>query len=466
MNVQQAIESLREALRNTPYEGRVFLVGGYVRDKLLNRPLPNDVDLVLEGDGLSLAQLLYEQGTARYKPVLYPRFGTALVMIAGISVEIVTARAESYRSSSRKPINVQPASLQQDAMRRDFTINALLENLHTGEIVDLLGTSLSDLREGLLRTPLEPKATFHEDPLRMLRAVRFAVQLHFAIEEETYNALRSEADRLSIVSIERVREEFNKILDQPAASKGLQMLLETGLLAQFAPELLPMVECTQNEFHQFDVWTHTLKAIDALPPESDWKLRLATLLHDVAKPMTRSMDEKGNVHFYEHQHVGAKIAREWLRRMKYSNDVIEWVSRLVEMHMRPGEYRPKWSDAAIRRLIHDAGELLEPLLILCEADAKARRAGMRPPDLEGLRKRIESIHEKENRHQWQSPLSGKEIMELLNLTPSPLIGQIKDALVEQVIEGSLAPDDKPTAAQRAVEAYRHLQAAAPLDKQE
>jgi poly(A) polymerase len=463
MNVQQTIESLREALQNTPYEGKVFLVGGYVRDKRLNRPLPNDVDLVLEGDGLSLAQFLYEQGTARYKPVLYPRFGTAMVIIEDVTVEIVTARAESYRNGSRKPIKVQPASLQQDAMRRDFTINALLENLHTGEVIDLLGTSLSDLQSRLLRTPLEPKATFHEDPLRMLRAVRFSVQLDFNIEPKTYKALRSEASRLSIISTERIREEFNKILDQPAASKGLQMLLETGLLAQFAPELLPMIGCTQNEYHQYDVWTHTLKAIDALPPASDWKLRLATLLHDVAKPMTRSMDEKGHVHFYDHQHVGAKLAKEWLRRMKYSNDVIEWVSRMVEMHMRPGEYTPRWSDAAVRRLIRDAGELLEPLLVLCEADGRARRADIPLPDLAGLCKRIESIREKEDTHQWQSPLSGEEIMELLNLTPGPLIGKIKDALAEQVIEGSLSPDDKPAAVQRAVEVYKHL-SGIPLDK--
>lgn len=456
MKVQQAIKNLREALKGTPYEGKVFLVGGYVRDKLLGHPLGNDLDLVLEGDALALAQFLYEQGASHNKPVLYPRFGTAMVMIGDIAVEIVTARAESYRSDSRKPIRVKPATLLQDAMRRDFTINTLLENLHTGEVVDLLETGMPDLHARLIRTPLDPKSTFHEDPLRMLRAVRFAVQLDFTIEQTTYQALQSEAGRLPVISVERIREELNKLLDQPAASKGLQILMETGLLAQFAPELMPMVGCTQNEYHQYDVWTHTLKAIDALPPSAGWKLRLATLLHDVAKPMTRTEDEQGSVHFYDHQHVGAKLAKQWLKRMTYSNEEIEWVSRMVELHMRPGEYRPSWSDAAVRRLIRDAGELLEPLLLLCEADGKARRLDVPQPDLKGLREHIDSIRIRENSQQWQSPLSGQEIMALFNLPPGPLVGEIKNALTELVIEGRLAPEDKQTAIRYAEELYREL----------
>lgn len=454
MKVQKAIERLRKVLKDTPYEGKVFLVGGYVRDRLLGRPLGNDLDLVLEEDGLALAQFLYEHGASRSKPVLYPRFGTAMVMIGDITVEIVTARAESYRSDSRKPIRVKPATLQQDALRRDFTINTLLENLHTGEVIDLLGTGLPDLHARWIRTPLDPKSTFHEDPLRMLRAVRFAVQLGFTIEQATYQALRSEAGRLSVISVERIREELNKLMDQPAASTGLQILMETGLLTQFAPELMPMVGCTQNEYHQYDVWTHTLKAIDALPPTAGWKLRLATLLHDVAKPMTRMEDEKGNVHFYDHQHIGAKLTKQWLRRMKYSKDEIDWVSRMVELHMRPGEYRPSWGDAAVRRLIRDAGELLEPLLILCEADGKARRSDVLLPDLKGLRERIESIRAKESVQRWQSPLSGQEIMALFRLPPGPLVGEIKDALTDLVIEGRLAPEDKQAAARYAEELYR------------
>lgn len=456
MKVQQAIENLREALKGTPYEGKVFLVGGYVRDRLLGRPLSNDLDLVLEGDALGLAEFLFQQGTTSNKPVLYPRFGTAMVMLGDIAVEIVTARAESYRSDSRKPIRVKPATLQQDAVRRDFTINTLLENLHSGEVIDLLGKGLPDLQARLIRTPLDPITTFHEDPLRMLRAVRFAVQLDFTIEQTTYQALRSEAGRLPVISVERIREELNKLLDQPTASKGLQVLMETGLLEQFAPELIPMVGCTQNEYHHYDVWTHTLEAIDALPADVGWKLRLATLLHDVAKPMTRTEDERGKVHFYNHQFLGAKLAKQWLKRMTYSNEEIGWVSRMVELHMRPGEYRPSWSDAAVRRLIRDAGELLESLLILCEADGKARRADVPPPDINGLRERIEAIRAKENAQQWQSPLSGQEIMALFNLPPGPLVGKIKDALTELVIEGGLAPEDKQTAIRYAEELYREL----------
>lgn len=460
--MQSILEILRSALRGTEYENKVFLVGGYARDKLLNRPLPNDLDLVLEGDSLALARLLYEKGAADHKPVVYPKFGTAMINVQGTPVEIVTARAESYRSDSRKPVQVKPATLQEDAMRRDFTINTLLENLHTGEIVDLLGKGLEDLQARLLRTPLPPKATFHEDPLRMMRAARFATQLGFEIETQTYEAMRSEAKRLKIISAERIREELMKILSEPTASRGLQMLLETDLLEQFAPELLPMVGCEQNQYHLYDVWTHTLKAINALPPSADWRLRLAALLHDVGKPETRSVDERGNVHFYEHQYVGERMTKEWMRKMTFSNEQIAWVSRLVRMHMRPGEYSKRWKDSTIRRLIRDAGELLEPLLQLCAADAQARRPDMSPPDLQGLRARIAVIEQTEPALQWHSPLDGKEIMELLQMPSSKMIGRIKNALIDAVIEGSLCPEDKESAKKLALELIQTLQGETPI----
>ncbi len=471
--VEQAIERLREGLKGTPYEGKVYLVGGYVRDKLLGRPLPNDLDLVLEGDALALAHWLYEQGISEHAPVVYPRFGTARITVVGIPIELVTARAESYRAESRKPVQVEPATLSADALRRDFTINTLLENLHTGEILDPLGKALPDLQARLIRTPREPKATFYEDPLRMLRAVRFAVQLDFEIEAQTREAIGEEARRLAIISKERIRDEFTKILEQPDAGRGLQMLFETGLLKEFAQPLLPMVGCTQNRYHQYDVWTHSLKAVEALafPAQSDrsdrsdrsdgsggsdallapWELRLATLLHDVGKPATRTVDEQGEVHFYGHARVGAEIARQWLREMRYPNTTIERVCKLIKLHMRPGEYNPRWSDSAVRRLMRDAGELLEPLLQLVEADIKAQRADMPHADLRALRARIEAIRAREDMQRWQSPLSGEELMRHLGLKPGPLIGRLKDALTERVLEGTLAPDDKAHALQIAQE---------------
>ncbi|MEN3002058.1 MAG: HD domain-containing protein [Armatimonadota bacterium] len=468
--VEQAIQRLREGLRHTPYEGKVYLVGGYVRDKLLGRPLPSDLDLVLEGDALELADWLYKAGIAEHAPVVYPRFGTAMVTVAGVPIELVTARAESYRAESRKPIQVKPATLLEDALRRDFTINTLLENLHTGEIRDPLGKALPDLHARLIRTPREPKATFYEDPLRMLRAIRFAVQLGFEIEPETYRAICEDAPRLAIISRERIRDEFTKILEQPDAARGLQLLLETGLLKEFAQPLLPMVGCTQNRYHQYDVWGHSLKAVEALSqalqqqgqeaenlPLAPWELRLATLLHDVGKPATRTVDEEDEVHFYGHARVGAEIARQWLREMKYPNATVERVCTLIALHMRPGEYNPRWSDAAIRRLMRDAGELLEPLLQLVEADIQAQRADMPHADLQALRARIEQIRAREQVHRWRSPLSGEELMHQLGLKPGPLVGKLKDALTELVLEGKLAPDDKEHALQIAQELLHQWQ---------
>ncbi|MDW8052620.1 MAG: HD domain-containing protein, partial [Armatimonadota bacterium] len=443
--VSETLERLRAGLVGTPYEGKVYLVGGYVRDKLLGRPLPNDIDLVLEGDALALAQFLYERGIAAHPPVTFPRFGTAMVHVDDTLVELVTARAESYHDTSRKPQEVRPATLYEDALRRDFTVNTLLENLHTGEILDPLGVGIKDLHAKVLRTPRDPRETFYEDPLRMLRAVRFAAQLGFSIDPAAHQAILEQAERLAIVSIERIQTEFTRLMDLPQAATGLQMLLETRLLHQFGKPLLSMVGCTQNEYHLYDVWEHSLKTVEYVDPEGlelpAWELRLAALLHDVGKPATRTVDEAGRVHFYEHDRVGAQIAAEWLRSLRYSNATIERVSRLVRLHMRPGFYRPEWSDAAVRRLIRDAGELLEPLLRLVEADIKAQRVDMPHADIAALRERIARVQATHSAQQWRSPLTGDQLMQRFGLKPGPLVGRLKRYLEEQVIEGNLAPDD-------------------------
>jgi poly(A) polymerase len=454
--LEDVLQRLRVGLAGTPYEGKVYLVGGYVRDKLLKRRLPSDVDLVLEGDALQLAQFLYERGLADHPPVTYPRFGTAMVHLGEIAVELVTARAESYHDASRKPATVKPATLYEDALRRDFTVNTLLENLHTGAIVDPLGVGLSDLQARQLRTPRDPHETFYEDPLRMLRAVRFAVQLGFTLDPAAEHAIREQADRLKIVSIERIQTEFTRLMDSPQAAAGLQMLLEMGLLAQFAEPLLPMVGCTQNDYHLYDVWGHSLKTVEYVDPSGltmpAWELRLAALLHDVGKPATKTVDEDGAIHFYEHDRVGAQIAREWLRSLRYSNETIERITTLVRMHMRPGFYTPQWSDAAVRRLIRDAGDLLEPLLRLVEADIQAQRHDVIHADIAALRQRIAQVQATQPATHWRSPLTGEQIMQRFGLKPSPLVGQLKRYLEEQVIGGTLHPDDTEHAV-RLAEAY-------------
>jgi len=454
--LEDVLQRLRVGLAGTPYEGKVYLVGGYVRDKLLKRRLPSDVDLVLEGDALQLAQFLYERGLADHPPVTYPRFGTAMVHLGEIAVELVTARAESYHDASRKPATVKPATLYEDALRRDFTVNTLLENLHTGAIVDPLGVGLSDLQARRLRTPRDPHETFYEDPLRMLRAVRFAVQLDFTLDPVAVQAIREQAERLKIVSIERIQAEFTRLMDSPPAAAGLQMLLEVGLLAQFAEPLLPMVGCTQNDYHLYDVWEHSLQTVQHIDPIGltipAWELRLAALLHDVGKPTTRTVGEDGTIHFYEHDRVGAEIARAWLRTLRYSNETNKRITTLVRLHMRPGFYTPQWRDAAVRRLIRDAGDLLEPLLRLVEADIQAQRHDVIHADIAALRQRIAQVQATQPATHWRSPLTGEQIMQRFGLKPSPLVGQLKRYLEEQVIGGTLHPDDTEHAV-RLAEAY-------------
>ncbi|MCS7308657.1 MAG: HD domain-containing protein [Armatimonadota bacterium] len=428
-------------------------MGGVVRDELLGRPLPPDVDIVTEEDALALAHWLHAQGTADHLPVTYPRFGTAMVHIEGVPFEIVTARRESYSADSRKPVQVQPATLREDAFRRDFTVNALMRNLHTGELLDLTGMGLNDLRAGLLRTPVDPTVTFTEDPLRAMRAVRFAAQLDFDIEPKTYEAICRTAHRLRVISMERIRDEFTKILQASHAVKGLRLLRETGLLEHFAPELAAMHGVEQNQYHLYDVWEHTLKVLEALPSNASLVLRLAALLHDVGKPATRTVDERG-VHFYGHQNIGAQMAEELLRRLRYSNDVIQAVVKLVRLHMRPGEYDYTWSDAAVRRLIRDAGDLLSELLTLVRADIAASNPAYPKADIDALEQRIRTLTARENVQQLDSPLSGHEIMQLLNIPPGKQVGECKAFLLNEVIEGRLAPDDKEGAKRLLQERFR------------
>lgn len=461
--MNEVIEALRKATKGTKYEGRLFLVGGIVRDKLLGTTADQeDVDIVLEGDASELASFLYEHGVAEHRPVTYPRFGTAMVTVLGRQVELVGARKESYDRKSRKPYT-EPGTLRDDILRRDFTINTLLQNLHTGEILDLTGQARSDLEHGIIRTPRDPRITFEDDPLRMLRAIRFAVRLNFTIELETYAAIRESAYRLKIVSAERIRDEFVKILMSENASRGLEMLRDTGLLDQFAPEISAMYGVTQNIYHIYDVWGHTLKTLESIPSNSGITLRLAALLHDVGKPKTRTVDENGAVHFYHHQSVGAEIARRVLGRLRFPNSVIDEVAFLISMHLRVGEYDEQWSDAAVRRLIRDAGDRLEDLIRLTEADKAASNPAMPSVDINALRSRIESVRKQLSGSRIVSPLTGREIMELLNIEPGPEVGRAKAFLEEQIVEGVLLPGDKAKAAELLLSKYKAVKSAKAKD---
>lgn len=440
------IRALREATEGTEYENRLYLVGGVVRDAVLGIEPEEDVDLVLEGDAGELAHFLLRRGVGSHPPVVFPRFGTAMLTVDGHQVEIVGARKESYDRTSRKPSTV-PGTLLDDVLRRDFTINTLLQNLHTDEILDLTGRALSDIQAGLIRTPREPTATFDDDPLRMMRAVRFASRLGFSIDADTYQAIRDCSQRLAIVSAERIREEFTKIVMSDGARRGLEMLRETGLLGKFAPELPVTHGVTQNIYHIDDVWTHTLKTLESIPAEQGITLKLAALLHDVGKPPTRSVDEQGGVHFYGHQKIGAEIARRILHRMRFPNSQVDEIAFLISMHLRVGEYDSGWSDAAVRRLIRDAGKHLDKLIVLTRADKGAANPDMPSVDIDALERHIDKIRSELAGQRIASPLDGKEIIELLGIAPGPEIGRAKEFLESRVIEGWLLPGDKSAAAE-------------------
>jgi poly(A) polymerase len=476
------IHTLRAALEHSPWHGKLYLVGGVVRDELLGLPEPDDVDLVLEGDSGAVADFLYKSGLAQHHPVVYPRFGTAMVSVCNRNVEIVTARAESYETSHRKP-SIRQSTLHDDAFRRDFTLNTLMRNLHTGELLDLTGRGLEDLRSGVLRTPMDPDITFFDDPLRMMRAVRFASRFGFEIAPQTREAVVRNAERLNlltprpVVSAERVRDEFLKMLQHPSSAPldrpelflphngrygpavALQLLSDLGLLSRFAPELLEMRGVTQGAWHCWDVWEHTLRALASASPEASVTVRLGILLHDVAKPRTRTEDERG-IHFYQHQFVGAEMTAELLRRLKLPSDDIRTVSELVKLHMRLGEWRPGWTVGAVRRLLRDIDKHFEALFEIARCDHAAMNQSAPLTDLEALRTLLTQLREASGGASPASPLDGREIMQLLPGIKGVEIGRAKEFLTNEVIEGKIVSGDKTNAQAVLQQWWKELQATA------
>lgn len=458
-----ALQKIREATRGTEFENRLWLVGGCVRDELLGGPEPNDYDLVLEGDALALADLLWERKVSSIPPVVYPRFGTAMLQVDRNTIELVTAREENYLEESRKPV-VTPATLEADARRRDFTINTLLKNLHTDELRDPTGMGLDDLRNRVLRAPVDSVKLFSDDPLRMLRVVRFRWQLDLTPVAGLYDTVRAERERLKIISAERIRDEWSKmlLLGGTKASGSMRDLDSLGLLEIFAPEFLEMHGVDQGKWHHLDVWEHTLLVVENLDLDStnpqegeDFRadslgdtdrltLVLAALFHDVAKPRTRVLDEQGQIRFFGHEVVGGAMTSEMLTRLRFDTDRIEAVKKLVRSHMRLASF-DQFTPSAARRLIRDMDGKVDLLFRLVEADANSLRPGVKVLDLAPVRAMVEEVARITPASQLESPLSGTEIMELTGLPPGPEIGNIKAMLTEKVLEGELPPGDKESA---------------------
>jgi poly(A) polymerase len=435
LEIEDVLEAIGGAAADLGVEA--YLVGGFVRDRLLGGPAGKDIDLVtVDSDPLALLGAVAGR-FGWHPPERFERFGTAQIRGPGFIVEGVRARAERYDPESRNP-SVRPGTLAEDIMRRDFTVNALCQTLD-GRVIDITGRGLADLHAGLLRTPLDPAETFAEDPLRMYRAARFVAHLGFALAPGTIEAMRAQAQRTAILSVERVSDELRRLLVSPHASAGIEVLRESGLLAQVLPELLTAIGVEQGGFHTHDVYGHSIAAVDAAP--RDLVTRTAALLHDIGKPATHVITPDGRHTFYDHASVGADMARIILTRWRFSNEEIAAVSRLVRLHLRPIQYkRETFSDAAVRRLISDAGDLRGRLLDLARADTTASSYPTLA-EIDELEERMAELDAGGVVSAMRDPLTGDDLMAIAGRGPGPWVGAAKAAIRDAVLEGTIPPGD-------------------------
>jgi len=443
---QVIIKALADVVKEHGYEA--YLIGGFVRDKILKREC-KDIDVVCLGDGIELANLVANKFNPAPNVVFYSRFGTAMFRIFDIDIEFVGARKESYSSDSRKP-NVSSGSIKDDQLRRDFTVNALAISLNENNYFHLVDPfdGIKHLEDKLIITPGDPDITFIDDPLRILRGIRFSCQLDFKIDVLTWNAIIKNRNRINIVSQERITTELEKILASPKPSIGFKLLFDSGLLELIFPEVAALygVDSIGSKSHK-DNFYHTLEVVDNLAKNTDdiW-LRWAALLHDIAKPATKKFDEKVGWTFHAHEVLGAVMVPKIFKRLRLPLDhKMKFVQKMVRLHLRPISLtKEEITDSAIRRLLVDAGDDIESLMMLCEADITSKNRERRSryiSNYRSVRDKISLVEEKDRLRNWQPPIDGEFIMKSFNIGPSREVGVIKqfikDAILDGVIEDNL-----------------------------